>query len=121
MKLRISGNSIRLRLSMSDVQMLVQSGIILDKSHIGNGILKYQITQNIHENELSATFENDTINVHLPKDWLTNWDNDERIGFEGRDANGLYILIEKDFQCMKPRINEDESDLFLNPNANPHG
>ncbi|HMR86722.1 MAG TPA: hypothetical protein PKD51_01140 [Saprospiraceae bacterium] len=120
MKLRISGNSIRLRLSMSDVQMLVQNGIVLDKTHIGNGILRYQITQKMHENELSATFENDTINVHIPKDWLTNWDNDERVGFEGCDANGLNILIEKDFQCMKPRQHEDESDLYLNPNS-AHG
>jgi len=118
MKLRISGNSIRLRLSMSDVQMLVQGGVVQDKCHIGSSTLTYQVSQKTQLEKLFATYSDDMIDVKIPKEWLTDWDTDERVGFEGHDAHGLYILIEKDFQCMKPRPHEDESDLFLNPNAN---
>ena len=118
MKLRISGNSIRLRLSMTEVEKLVHGNFVQDKCHIGSSTLTYQVNQNTREDKLSATYSNDLIDVKIPKEWLTNWDKDERVGFEGHDNNGLYILVEKDFQCMKPRPQEDESDLFVNPNAN---
>ena len=120
MKLRISGNSIRLRLSMSEARVLVQNGKVHASCHIGGSMLTYQISQSIDETGITASFLANIIEVTIPKKWLENWDNDERVGFEGSDANGLYLLIEKDFQCMKPRQHEDESDLYLNPN-NSHG
>lgn len=118
MKLRISGNSIRLRLSVTDVTSLVDLGSVSADCNIGSGTLTYQISQDNNQNILSASFADGYIEVKVPKDWLTNWDNDERIGFDGNDPNGLYILVEKDFQCIKPRPQEDESDLYNNPQTN---
>ncbi len=118
MKLRISGNSIRLRLSVTDVASLVNSGSVDASCIIGMGTLIYQITQDYNQKQLSATISDGNIVVKIPNDWLTNWDNDERIGFDGNDSNGLYILIEKDFQCIKPRPQEDELDLYNNPQTN---
>lgn len=121
MKLRISGDSIRLRLSITDVHSLVHRGSVIEICHIGNGILTYQISQT-HEIKLHASHSDGIIDVKIPKEWLTNWDIEERVGFDGHDSNGLYILIEKDFQCMKPHLQEDETDLYVNPNANTsHG
>ncbi|MDG2455745.1 MAG: hypothetical protein P8N47_08050 [Bacteroidia bacterium] len=43
-----------------------------------------------------------------------NWDTDERVGFD-HTVNGLFILLEKDWQCLKPRDHEDESNLYQHP------
>jgi len=47
------------------------------------------------------------------------WANSERVGLNHEQkVNGeasLTIVIEKDFQCLEPRPNEDQSDSFPNP------
>jgi hypothetical protein len=35
----------------------------------------------------------------------------QRIG----SGKSLAILIEKDFECLKPRAGDDPTDLFVNP------
>lgn len=116
MKIRISGNSVRLRLSQSEVLHFVSQGLVSDECHFGNEKLTYQIAQ-YNGNEIVASLTGQTISVQVPENLAAHWDTDTRVGFDGRMANGLFILIEKDFQCLKPRPNEDESDLFPNPQA----
>ena len=45
------------------------------------------------------------------KDWHLN----DKVGFEAEMDNGCYILVEKDFQCLVPRAEEAEDDLYPNP------
>ena len=116
MKIRISGNSVRLRLSQAEVLHFVSYNLVSDECHFGNEKLTYQIAQ-YSGNRIIALLEVQTISVQVPENIAANWDTDARVGFEARMANGLFILIEKDFQCLKPRPNEDESDLFPNPQA----
>ena len=50
------------------------------------------------------------------KEWIkTDLEGFDAIMDNGTKA-GLYVLVEKDWQCLKPR-DEDEADLFPNPNA----
>lgn len=115
MKIRIYDNRMRLRLSKSEVSQLVQKGEVSAQCQIIGGTLDYKLIRGQYS-AIKASFENNTISVFIPDSLTLNWDQDERVGFDGTDTNGLYILIEKDFQCLSPR-DEDEGDLYLNPEA----
>lgn len=116
MKIRINGNSVRLRLSQSEVIQFVNEGIVSSSCNLGGGRLTYQIKKGDFPT-IFANMENQTISINIPNNLADHWDTDFRVGFDNMDSRGLYILVEKDFQCLKPRINEDESDLFPNPQA----
>lgn len=116
MKIRINGNSIRIRLSQSETSTLVNHGEISSVCEFIDGRLKYTLTQGDYS-VLKANFLNSEITVCIPKSYVLEWDKNETIGFDGKDTNGLYILIEKDFQCLKPRDHEDESNLYANPQS----
>lgn len=115
MKIRINGNSLRLRLSQAEISKLVALGDVTSDCKIGNNLFSYKIvSKNVPE--MYANFEHQTITVYIPQDMIFQWDIDDRIGFN-HTADDLFILVEKDFQCLKPRPNEDESDLFPNPQS----
>lgn len=116
MKIRISGNSIRLRLTQTEVGQFVTLGIVSSTCQIGKHNFIYQIKQEQTDN-IFAQLSEQTITIFVPKKLAQKWDTDDRVGFDTTDENGLYILIEKDFQCLKPRQNEDESDNFPNPQS----
>ncbi|MEJ6661149.1 MAG: DUF7009 family protein [Bacteroidia bacterium] len=113
MKIRIKDNSVRYRLAQSEVTSLVKEGEVWSKCLFAKGELIYGITASDTE-ELSCIFMGNRITTKIPKVWLENWDTDERVGFEYND-DGLFVLIEKDWQCLKPREQEDESNLYANP------
>jgi hypothetical protein len=117
MKLRIQDNSIRLRLSQSDVHQLVHEGLVSGACRFPINTLKYTILHNELTSALQADFLEKEIKVWMPSSLVNGWDQDDRVGFDAYDTNGLYILIEKDFQCLQPRPNEDESDLYTNPDS----
>lgn len=116
MKIRISGNSLRLRLSQTEIIQFVHDGEVSSACQLGQNSLIYKIKHGDHSG-ITANFVGDTITAHVPASLVKNWDTDERVGFDATDQNGLYILIEKDFQCLKPRPHEDETDLFPNPQS----
>ena len=113
MKIRIKDNSVRYRLSQNEVTHLVQNGETWSKCQFGAGELKYGVLATDAE-ELSCSFDGNTITTKVPKSLLVNWDTDERVGFN-HSVDGLYILLEKDWQCLKPRDHEDESNLYQHP------
>jgi hypothetical protein len=120
MKIRINGNSLRLRLSQKEVTDLVVNGLVTSVCHFPQGAFQYSIKTS-DKALLSAEISDGDILVHVPHGFVDGWDGDERVGFDYRDESGLYILVEKDFQCLKPRPEEDESGLFPNPQADqPH-
>lgn len=116
MKIRISGNSLRLRLSQHEVLQLVASGQVVSSCKFPDNVLHYEIRHGDYPG-ITASCTDNTISILVPSGLVNNWDADERVGFDTMDASGLFILIEKDFQCLKPRPHEDESDLFPNPAA----
>lgn len=113
MKIRIKDNSVRLRLAQNEVSQLVNEGETWSKCEFGQSTLVYGLKSS-NKDEISCSFKGDRITVLVPEQYLRNWDTDERVGFEYTE-DGLYILIEKDWQCLKPRPNEDESNLYKHP------
>ncbi|PCJ64812.1 MAG: hypothetical protein COA58_11085 [Bacteroidetes bacterium] len=115
MKIRIKDNSVRFRLAQDEVTSLVTTGEVWSTCKFGKSELVYGLVSSEAET-ISCAFEGNKVTTKIPKTLLPNWHTDERVGFNNTDDN-LFILIEKDWQCLKPRENEDESNLFINPSA----
>ena len=119
MKLRIKGDSIRFRLSKSELTAFGIVNFVKDKIHFADSELEYAISMSDSIAEISASFQSNLITVNVPTQLALNWVNTEIVGlqFEQTLSNGnkLFILIEKDFVCLDNTF-EDQSDNFPNPN-----
>ena len=120
MKIRMKGNSIRLRLTQSEVRELGESTSIFETVDFGSSSFSYGLS--IAGETLAASLDNNKITVNIPESKALNWINsDDEIGIEGESdlENGgkLHLLVEKDFVCLTDRPNEDESDNFPKPLA----
>ncbi len=115
MKIRIKSNSLRYRLTRSDVARFAESGYLADKVDFGGNSLTYAL-QLTDDEQLSATFENNVIVLFMPQNIISEWINTDRTGFEN-NSGPLHLLIEKDFTCLD-NVTEDQSDNYPNPLAN---
>lgn len=121
MKLRIRGNSIRLRLSQQNVKVFGEKGRVEDSIQFGaaaGGKLIYAI-EAADVKKLKCEFRENTLTVFVPIELAKVWVESQLVGLEHLDSttenDQVRILIEKDFKCMHVRINEDESDSFPHP------
>lgn len=120
MKIRIKGNSVRYRLTKTDIQTLEEKGIVQEETNFGLSVLTYALQADKHAEQIGAFFADNTITVSMPQPMADEWVRTERIGFDARlplnDGNSLYLLLEKDFKCLDDTI-EDQSDNYDNPLA----
>ena len=118
MKLRIRGNSIRVRLSKSEVDELAAGQSLNDSTSFGSRSLSYAIQPVNTGDSLTASYENDLIALFVPKSLLADWPANAVVGFESSmpldNENQLHLLLEKDFKCLDKTM-EDQSDFFDNP------
>ena len=120
MKLRIRDNSIRLRLSQSEVDSLSSDGLIGSAVMFAGGSrLGYCLESSPACVDPVAHFESSELKVRLPESAVQHWATSDEVSIEaeqGLDEGGyLKILVEKDFACLAPRAGEDESDMFPHP------
>jgi len=118
MKLRIRGNSIRLRLTQGEVETLKLHEKVEERVNFPGG--EYLVYQLALADVLYATLTHHTLQVDIPRTEALEWIYSEEISLNEQtlDASGheLRILIEKDSQCLSDRVGEDDSDAFPNPN-----
>lgn len=118
MKIRIQGNSIRLRLSKTDVEQLTDEGIVVENTSFGSSVLSYAVEQNSELDQLAASFEGGKITMQIPATYVEDWAINNIVGFEANMEVGtgdtLYLLIEKDFKCLD-QTTEDQSNQYENP------
>ena len=114
MKIRIKSNSLRYRLTRSEVARFAKEGVVKEKIQIGDNDITY-LLQRTGENRLSASFQNNVITVLMPEVMADEWTSTEEVGFSGQ-VQDLHLLIEKDFTCLD-NVNEDQSDNYPNPLA----
>jgi len=114
MKIRIKGNSLRYRLTQTDMYRLSHEGYLEDKTNFGRRELVYVI-QKTKEQELSAFFDDNVICLQIPGSMIEELDKTDRVGFEGKQGD-LLLLVEKDFTCLD-NVDEDQSDNYPNPLA----
>ena len=118
MKLRIRGNSIRLRLSKTEVAAFQQYGSVADIIEIPDRPISYALEKGDSETLKVYRLE-DSIRVMMPFDMAERWNADDQVGFSYDQVIGekkITILVEKDFQCSTPEDCEPEQDLYANPN-----
>lgn len=120
MKLRILGNSIRLRLSQSDLAVLLDSGSVEQRVAFPAGpALTYRLEAS-SAGAVDARYEAERIVIRFPVADIEAWAKPEEVTLRAElplDDGRLEVLVEKDFQCLSPRPGEDDADLFPNPQA----
>ncbi len=114
MKIRIKGNSIRLRLTKTDVQTLKENGLVEEKTIVNaEEIFSYSLMIEEEIESISANFQNNKITVFLSKEEAKTLTETEEITVQGSKENGLFLLVEKDLQCLDT-TSEDQSDMYEN-------
>ena len=119
MKLRIKGNSIRFRLTQSEVEIVEQTGLVKDQTKFSNSIsLEYEIKAVTGLEYVEATYSEDKITLKVNESLIRDWAHSDQVTISSSldlsSNENLTILIEKDFKCLSPR-DEDESDMFPHP------
>lgn len=122
MKLRIQSNSIRFRITPTELHTLATRGSVQSSVRLGalpDDRLTYSLETSSRFSCLLAEYLNCKIRVILPEDQVRDWASTAQVGLEGFQlvAGGerLRILVEKDFKCLEPRPEENEVDRFPNP------
>lgn len=112
MKIRIKGNSIRYRLTRSEVSKLALEGSLTEEVQFAPQKLRY-ILSATNETFLFAAYLNHDIIIYMPRQMIDELYSTERIGFQA-EFEALAILIEKDFVCID-NTEEDQSDNYEHP------
>ncbi|MEM9623334.1 MAG: hypothetical protein AAF993_16915 [Pseudomonadota bacterium] len=121
MKIRISDDSIRLRLDRSEVAQIEAGSAVECVTHFSAGN-QFRYCLNVAAaGEVSAEFIEGCITVTLPAEVASRWAGTEsEVSIRAQQAlpaGDLHLLIEKDFECLDPREGEDQSNRFRNPKA----
>lgn len=122
MKLRIKDNSVRLRLTRSEVDVLRESGVVAATTGFPGGKeFRYRVESSPASVSPAAMLSDNTLTVRLPESAVLAWATTEQVSLPGEQVldNGalLKILVEKDFVCLTGRDDEDESDMYPHPAA----
>ena len=122
MKLRIKDNSIRLRLTRTEVETLRDSGIVAATTGFPGGReLGYRVESSPASVSLAVFLSAHVVTVRLPESAVQTWASTEQVSMPGEqvldDGSTLKVLVEKDFACLTEREGEDESDMYPHPDA----
>jgi hypothetical protein len=118
MKIRIKGNSIRLRLARLEVAALARSASIVERTAFDLGqSLTFTLRPSRDSRAISASCRDGAVTVHIPEAKARAWASGDEVGLSAEhpcgDGETLSILIEKDFQCLHGGAAPD-------PDAYPH-
>lgn len=117
MKLRIRGNSIRLRLTKTEVANLAEQILVEETTDFGNGqTLVYAVLSDEKIDSVTANFQNGRIEILIPQQTAKTWAKSEEVGISA-EQGALKIMIEKDFNCLTPRNADEDADTFPHPKS----
>ena len=120
MKIRIKGNSIRYRLTKTEIDNFGKSGWLEENTEFVNGLsFQYRLERKAGIENLEASFSGNRICIFVPEKIALEWTTTDIVGFDHKmdigDGKELFLLIEKDFVCLDHTF-EDQSDNYENPN-----
>ncbi len=122
MKIRIKGNSIRLRLTKTEVENFGNNGVYEEETQMIGGVFKYKLERTEKHETLAAEWigRQNLIVFYMPDAIAKEWVESNEVGFQHKlqleNGTELFLLIEKDFVCLDNTF-EDQSDNYPNPNA----
>lgn len=120
MKLRIKGDSIRLRVSRSELQRLADGQVIEEIVHLTGGNFGYALGSSTQVTATTASFCDGRIALLISDAELAKWLDESEVGIYPSVSTAsdrlLEFTIEKDFACLD-RSEEENSDTFANPHS----
>ena len=123
MKLRIKGNSLRLRITRPELNRLIDEGRIEENISFAaddRSRLTYSLEHTAAASAPTVRYLPPSLEVRIPTAQAQKWALGEDVGISAAIDLGprgsLDLLIEKDFACMHGN-DEENRDAFPNPNA----
>jgi len=123
MKLRIKGNSLRLRVSRSELARFLDGERIeetIQFTRAPEASLTYALESAVQVAPVRVQYESQRIRVILSEDQGGIWGAESEVGVYSTldigEAGSLAVIVEKDFACLD-RSDDDNSDAFANPQA----
>jgi hypothetical protein len=121
MKLRIKGPSLRLRLTQGEISALAEQGVVEERVPFAPDVtLVYRLRRDPNAREISASYQGSVLEIRVPEATAQHWCTSELVTLAHAQPvpeGALRITLEKDFACLAPREDEDESDNFPHPDA----
>jgi len=125
MKLRIKGNSLRLRMSRSEVARVLAGESLEETIHFtpeAGASFTYALVPESSVRMPTVQYAENRLTILIPADQANVWAATDQVGIiEDISLGGcgsLTILIEKDFACLD-RSEEDNADTFPHPISGP--
>jgi hypothetical protein len=122
MKLRIKGNSLRLRVTPSEAKQLLRDGVVREHVQLTanpEDRLTYAVTSSLFGAVTTVAYQLGNVTVCVPAIQLQKWAGGEEVGVYADIALGddqrLSVAIEKDFACLD-QSDADNEDTFPHPN-----
>lgn len=122
MKLRIKGNSIRFRLTESEVAQFQRTGQVSEVLVLGIGKdqqIEYRLERREGIEIPAVSFLNQQLTLAVPEPLAVAWTETDRVGFDHTQAVGggeeLFLLVEKDFACLHRQPGDDSEDAYPHP------
>ena len=122
MKLRIYGNSVRLRLNQPEVRQLAAGQPVEERTDLPPEPLAYRIESSPTADAITASFARSGLRVTVPAAIARRWAGGDDVALAAdvpsvrAGAEPVRLLIEKDFQCLHGSA-EEQSECFPNPRA----
>ncbi|MEL7312891.1 MAG: hypothetical protein AAFN07_15350 [Pseudomonadota bacterium] len=117
MKLRLLGNTIRLRLTRSEVARVAAGETVIETTQISaHDRFEYALGPGAVDG-VQAHLDGHRLTVLAPADDLKQWGAGDRVALAEPRTTEPRILVEKDFACLTPREGEDDADTFEHPRA----
>lgn len=124
MKLRIKGDSVRLRLGRSEVERLAVAGIVRETTTFdltGHQRLEYRLVADPAVGALVVTWTEGVLEVRLPRAQADAWGRSSEVGISANQpiegGRTLRVLIEKDLECLDAPAHEPQDDAYRRDNG----
>ncbi len=122
MKIRIKGNSLRLRLLRGEVARFGEKGRLTETICFGaspDQQLTYSLEIDDRAKRIGARFADNQITVTIPEKTARNWIDSDLVTLEINQSVEadmvLKILVEKDFVCLDRKDDPENADAFPHP------
>ncbi len=124
MKLRIRGDSVRLRLKKGEVSRLASGEKIIETTRFPGNDLTYSLELAEGAPDMTASFTDGNLAVKMPTEIIPDWADTDLVSLYSEQelpgGDKLALLVEKDFSCLEPghhRDCEDDADTYPHPSA----
>jgi hypothetical protein len=120
MKLRIKGNSLRLRITPSEMTRLLETGRIEETVYFGsdeNARLTYAVEHTPLAPATTVRWTQQRISAVISSDEVHRWAGSPEVGLYAEVNTGrgvLELAVEKDFACLD-KSDDENVDTFANP------